>query len=244
MKNTTIQSLFALAFMALSVNAHANSNTSNGLSGSGELGFSNSTGNTENTAFYGALKLNYTQENYTLKSLIEGNYKSEDGTQTEERYIVDLQGNRYYNADKSYYSFIGARFEKDKFADIDLDSTFSIGLGKSLYKTKDTSLNGEIGLGYQNTDYSTQGTKSDSQTVGIAKLDFNHAINEQVKFTQDLSVTSGENSTKLESNTGFKIKVAEKMNLKATYKYRHNTNPAAGTKETDTQTMLTLIYDF
>lgn len=244
MKNATIKSLFALAITALAINVQANTDTPNGISGSGELGFSDSTGNTVNTSFYGALKLKYTQQNYTLKSLIEGNYKSEDGTQTEERYIVDLQGNRYYNAEKSYYSFVGARFEKNKFADIDLDSTFSIGLGKSLYKTKDTLLNGEIGLGYQNTDYSTAGTKSDSQTVGIAKLDFSHKINEQVKFTQDLSVTSGENSTKLESNTGFKVKVAEKMNLKATYKYRHNDNPAEGTKKTDTQTMLTLIYDF
>ena len=244
MKNATKKSIFALAIITASVSTQVQANENTGLSGSGELGFSDSTGNTVNTSFYGALKLNYTQENYTLKSLIEGNYKSEDGTQTEERYIVDLQGNRYYNADKSYYSFIGTRFEKNKFADIDLDSTISIGLGKSLYKTKDTYLNGEIGLGYQNTDYSTQGTKSDSQTVGIAKLDFSHAINEQVKFTQDLSVTSGENSTKVETNTGFKIKVAEKMNLKATYKYRHNDNPAAGTKKTDTQTMLTLIYDF
>jgi len=244
MKNTTIQTLFALAFAAASVNTYASSDAPIGVSGSGELGFSNSTGNSENTNFYGALKLKYTQENYALKSLFEGNYKSEDGTQTEERYLVDLQGNRYFNADKSYYGFVGARFEKSKFANIDLDSTFSVGLGKSLYKTKDTYLNGEIGMGYQNTDYTTQGTDSDSQTVGLAKLDFSHALNEQVKFTQDLSVTSGENSTKFESNTGFKIKVAQKMNLKATYQYRHNDNPAAGKDKTDTQTMLTLIYDF
>lgn len=244
MKNATTKLLSALTLTALALNVQANTDTPNGLSGSGELGFSNSTGNSVNTSFYGALKLKYTQQNYTLKSLLEGNYKSEDGTQTEEHYIIDLQGNRYYNADKSYYSFVGTRFEKNKFADIDLDSTYSIGLGKSLYKTKDTHLNGEIGLGYQNTDYSTSGTKSDSQTVGTAKLDFSHTINEQIKFTQNILVTSGEHSTKLESNTGFKIKVAEKMNLKASYKYRNNDKPAAGTKKTDTQTMLTLIYDF
>ena len=244
MRNTTLKSLFTLGIIALSINTQAHADDKNGLSGSGELGFSDSTGNTVNTSFYGALKLKYTQERYTLKSLIEANYKSENGTQTEERYLIDLQGNRYYSADKSYYSFVGGRFEKNEFSDIELDSTFSLGLGKTLYKTEATLLNGELGLGYQNTDYVTDGVKSDSQTVGIAKLDFSHKINEQVKFTQDFAITSGENNTKLESNTGFKVKVAEKMNLKATYKYRHNDNPATGTKKTDTQTILTLIYDF
>ncbi|MDX1351819.1 MAG: DUF481 domain-containing protein [Thiomicrorhabdus sp.] len=242
MKTLSLKALFALAIIPLTINAQAAEQ--NGLSGSGELGFSDSTGNTVNTAFYGALKLKYTQEKYILKSLIEANYKSEDGTQTEERYLIELQGNRYYSADKSYYSFVAGRLEKNEFADIDLDTTLSLGLGKTLYKTEASELNGELGLGYQNTDYVTTGVKSDTQTVAIGKLDFSHTINEQVKFTQDLAVTSGENNTRFESNTGFKVKVAEKMNLKASYKYRHNDKPAAGTKKTDTQTILTLIYDF
>lgn len=243
MKSSHLRSLLVLAALTLPA-TNAFSEDASGLSGSGELGFSDSTGNSVNTSFYGALKLKYSQENYALKSLIEANYKSENGTQTEERYLIDLQGNRYYEADKSYYSFAGVRLEKNEFADIELDSTVSLGLGKSLFKTEATLLNGEIGVGYQNTDFVTKSTKSESQTVGIAKLDLSHVINQQVTFTQDLSLTSGENNTKIESNTGFKIKVAEQMNLKATYKYRNNDNPAAGTKKTDTQTILTLIYDF
>ncbi|WEJ61555.1 DUF481 domain-containing protein [Thiomicrorhabdus lithotrophica] len=239
-KVTSALTVSLLSFSAFS----ATSNSENALSGSGELGFSDSTGNTVNTSLYGALKLNYTQKNYIIKSAIEANYKSENGTQTEERYIVDIQGNRYYSANKSYYSFVGAKFEKNQFADIELDSTFSLGLGKNLYKTEATLLTGEIGLGYQNTDYVTQGVESKSQGVGLAKLDLTHKINAQVLFTQNLAISAGEEQTKIESNTGFKVKVAEKMNLKASYKIRHNDKPAAGTEKTDTQTMLTLIYDF
>jgi len=241
----TSKTISAIALSLLSINAFsATDSSTKPLTGSGELGFSDSTGNTVNTSLYGALKLIYSQKNYSIKSELEANYKSEDGTQTQERYIINIQGNRYYTADKSYYSLVSARFEKDKFSDIELDSTYSLGLGKTLYKTEQTNLNGEMSVGYQNTDYVTQGVDSDSQTVGIAKLNLTHKINEQVAFAQDLSVTTGEELTKLESNTGFKIKVAEKMNLKAAYKYRHNDSPAAGTKKTDTQTVLTLIYDF
>lgn len=214
------------------------------MSGTGELGFTDNTGNTESTALFAALKLKYDAENYTIKSLIEASYKSEDDTQTEERYILDVQGNRYYSKDKTYYSFVGVRLEKDKFEDIDLDSTLSIGLGKQLYKTEASLLTGELGLGQQNTEYLSSGTDSETQTVGVAKLDFAHKFNHQVQFLQDVSYKTGSEQTKIESNTGFKIKVAEKANLKLSYKYRHNDNPAPGTEETDTQTLLTLTYDF
>lgn len=214
------------------------------LTGTGELGFSDSTGNTVSTSLYTALKLAYNKENYTIKSALELSYKSENGTQTEERYAFDSQVNRYYSADKSYYSFVGVKLEKSVFEDIELDSTLSVGLGKTLYNTEATNLNGQLGAGYQNTDYITAGSTSQSQVAYIAKLDLSHKINQQVNFTQDLSYATGTEQTKIESNTGFTIKVAEKMNLKAAYKYRNNSNPAAGAKKTDTQTLLTLTYDF
>ncbi len=230
---TTATTLIALPTMAMSQ-----------MSGTGELGFSNNTGNTENTAFYASLKLNYEKDRYLLKSLIESSYKSENGEQTEERYLVDVQNNYFYAEDKNYYSFVGVRLEKNEFEDIDLDSTISLGMGKRLYKTEQTQLNGELGVGYQNTDYVTSGVDSESQGVAIGKLDLKHQFNQQVSFLQDLTVRSGNERTKYESNTGFKVKVAEKANLKISYKYRHNDKPAEGTKKTDTQTLVTLTYDF
>ena len=214
------------------------------LSGNGELGFSDSTGNTDSTALYAALKMNYELDDFVLKSLLEASYKSEDDVQTEERYILDLQGNQFYTQDKSYYSFLGARFEKNKFEDIELETTVSLGLGKRLYQTDATKLTGELGLGHQNTDFVSSGTSSESQTVGLGKLDFSHQWNAQVTLLQDVSVRSGSEQTKWESNSGVKVKVAQKANLKLSYKYRHNDNPAPGTEKTDTQTLLTLTYDF
>ena len=212
-------------------------------SGSGELGFSNNTGNTENTALYAALKLNYAKDNYEIKSLLEASYKSENDVQTEERYLGDVQANVFYNEAKSYYSFIGLRLEKNEFEDIELDSTIRAGMGKTLYKTEQTNFIGEIGIGQQTTDFVSD-TDTETQTVGTAKLALTHQFNDQVNFLQDVSVVSGSERTKFESNTGFKVKVAEKANLKISYKYRHNDNPAPGTEKTDTQTLMTLTYDF
>lgn len=217
-----------------------------GLSGSGEAGYNSSTGNTTTTSVFGAIKLNYNKAHSELKSILEVNYKSENDIQTQERYLLDLQQNHFYDEDRSYYSFIGGQFENSRFEEIDLDATLSLGLGKRLYQTDSTMLTGEIGLGFQSTTLtSAAGGKTTDQTIGRLKLDFNHKINDMVTFSQDALLLAGSNRTKFEANTGFKVKVADNMNVKAAYKHRYNDNPAAANiKKTDTQTTLTLIYDF
>ncbi len=244
----SVRSIPALAILGMALtplSLHAADTQPLGFSGSGEAGYNNSTGNTETTSMLGAIKLNYNQTDHEFKSLFEVNYKSENGVKTQERYLIDLQRNNFYNPERSYYSFVAAQFENSRFENIDLDTTLSLGLGKDLYKTDETLLTGEAGVGYQSTNFTTAGGGgSTDQTVGRLKLDFNHKINEIVDFSQDVIYVFGSERTKLETNTGFNIKVADNMKLKAAYKYRHNDKPATGTKKTDTQTTFTLIYDF
>lgn len=213
-------------------------------SGTGELGYSNNTGNTDNTSLYASLSGKYEQEKYNLKGLLETNYKSENGDQTEERYLIDLQADYFYNPSKRIYSFAGARFEQNKFENIKLDSTYSLGIGNKFIKNEATELTAEIAIGQQNTDFDDSGLKNETQSVVIAKLIASHKLNEQVILLQDINTTSGSDQNKLESNTGVKVKVSDKANLKLSYKYRNNDNPPAGTKKTDTQTIVTLTYDF
>lgn len=213
--------------------------------GNGEFGYSKASGNTESSSLFGALNFSYSREQDEIVSKIEANQQSEDSQTTQERYLLDLQYNRFYTTEKDYYSFIGARFEQNKFEGIDLDSTYNLGLGKKLYQTSEMKLKGEIGLGYQTIDYTTEaGGDSDSQAIARGKLDYQYTINANVDFAQDLLVTAGSNQTKFEANTAVKVKLAEQMRLKAGFKYRHNTDPAESAEKTDTQTLLTLVYDF
>lgn len=213
-----------------------------GLQGAGELGYTNTTGNTESSAVYGALKVNYIQAKYEFKSNFEINNKSENGDQTQERYVADLQYNRFYSQNRDYYSFVQGRFEKDKFADLDLDSLFTVGLGKTFIKDEKTLLKAEAGLGYQLTDYIV--ADDVEQTIGRLKGEYAYTFNQHVKFTQDAIVYGGGEQTKIETNTGIKVKMAERLSLKAAYQYRSNSDPAPGVKKEDTQTIITLMYDF
>ncbi|MBF6056835.1 DUF481 domain-containing protein [Thiomicrorhabdus heinhorstiae] len=246
MKQRFIRTIIVAGMATLPFSASAvDTDLKYGLSGSGEIGFTNNTGNTESTILYAGLKGKYVQPVYEIRSLIEAQYQSENSVQTQERYLLDVQGNRFYSRDRGYYSYVGARFEKSRFEFIDLDSIYSLGLGKDLYRTEQTKATGEIGIGYQITDYSSSTTEKDSdQLIGRLKIDLDHSFNDVTAFHQDLTLTTGYDQSKVESNTGLKFKIADQLKLSATYKYRYNSKPAAGIKDVDTQTILTLIYDF
>jgi putative salt-induced outer membrane protein len=233
----------ALLTLAVSASAMAaDKGSENGLRGSGELGYANTTGNTDSTAVYGALKIDYIQQVYEFKSAFEINNKSEDGQQTQERYVGELQYNRFYAADKNYYSFVQTRFERDHFADLELDSLATLGLGKTFLKDDKVTLKAEAGLGYQATDYIN--ADDTDQVIARLKGDFSYRFNEHVKFTQDAIVYSGSEQTKLETNSGLKVKMNGNLSLKLAYQYRSNSDPAPGVKKVDTQTLATLMYDF
>ncbi|WP_321276410.1 DUF481 domain-containing protein [Thiomicrorhabdus indica] len=238
-----MKKIFTLAVLAAAAtNAQSAENNDLGFKGNGEFGFTTTSGNTESESLFTALNLKYAREKDEIIGKVEANYQSEDDVTTQERYLIDTQYNRFYSSSRDFYSFASARFEQNEFENIDLDSTYSIGLGKLLFKSDTMSLKGEAGVGYQTTDF-TDGT-NDDQAVVRGKLDYAYKINENVDFAQDLMVTKGSEQMKTEANTAIKVKLAEQMRLKAGFKYRHNSDPAAGAEKTDTQTLLTLIYDF
>jgi len=237
------QRSFKIASVALlslaSLNALADES---GLKGAGEFGFTKNTGNTESQSVLGAVKIDYIQPVYEVKSAFSVNNKSENDVQTQERYVADLQYNRFYAEDKSYYSFVQARFEKDDFADLELDSLYTFGLGKTLLKNDKHLLKGEAGIGFQNTNYIV--AEDEDQMILRLKADYAYQINEHVAFTQDAIVYAGDNQTKFETNSGLKVALAGDLSLKAGFQYRHNSDPGADAEKTDTQTTLTVIYDF
>lgn len=216
-----------------------------GMEGSGKAGYSANTGNTEDQSLFASLKLAYTQKMYKLSALIEANQKSEKNITTKERYVGDFKGNLYFSSYPKTYGFGQIRYENDRFENIDLNSYYLAGLGHEYFKTDAKLLTLEAGLGYQKEDYTPNSSDADfDQMIGKLALDYEMDLNDNVRFLQDANVFSGSTQTKLETNTGIKVKMTQALNLGVSFKYRHNTNPAAGKVKDDTLTMLTLGYDF
>ncbi|MDR9498643.1 MAG: DUF481 domain-containing protein [Hydrogenovibrio sp.] len=237
--------LFSSLFVATGLSPVLAEDVDTGLSGSGEAGYSQTTGNTETESIYGALKLNYLQKAYELKGLVEGSNKSEDGDTTQERYLGDLQANLFFNSHPKAYGFGQGRAEQDRFAAIDLSTYYLAGLGYNFYKQKHLILQAELGAGYQEIDYTSDSGEEDTgQTIGKFYGNFEYALNDRVRFLQDLSIFSGGEQTLYETHTGLKVNLNGSLNLRLAYKYRYNDSPAGDKEKEDTETVITLLYDF
>lgn len=241
-KTKTMQALLVCNLFAANAAFAEDTNTPLGFQGSGEFGFSNTSGNTDNQTLYGRLALNYLQTGYEAKSSLEANNHKENNLTTEERYLVDTQANIFMNTARTTYLLAGLRLEQNKFASIDMSTTFSIGAGKKFYSTPTTSFAAEAGIGNQQIDF-VNGTTLE-QTIMRVKLDFAHKFNDHVKVLQDAMALGGQTNTLYETNTALKVKMSDAMSLSVGYKMKHNSQPAAGKVKTDTQTLMTLVYDF
>ena len=216
-----------------------------GFSGSGEASFSNSTGNTKTEALYAALKTNYKQDSYKLEGLLEANNDKQDGIQTKERYVADVQADVLLPDYPKAYGFGQVRLENDRFESVDLSSYYVIGGGYQFFDEKTTSLSAEAGLGYHQVNYSSKSsTKDIGQGVLKLKANYTYQINDTTKFTQDASEYYGSKQAKFESNSAITVQMMKALSLKATYKFRHNNAPSDGKDNVDTEFVIGVIYNF
>jgi len=237
--------LLALSSVIITQPVLAKDKPKYGLSGAGEAGYANTTGNVVSESRYAALKADYKQTDYRLKSLIEAKNKSEDKVATEERYVGEVQTDWFLNAYPQAYGFGQVRLENDRFVDIDLTAFVLAGFGYSFFDEKNLVLSTELGLGRQSTGYTQKsGQKDINQTIIKGSANFEYGFNDQVRFLQDVAVYSGSDQMQYETNTGLKVKLNGSLSLKANYKIRYNDTPAVGSVNKDTETFLTLIYDF
>lgn len=236
--------LSALALsLAVAAPAFAEEKTSN-WSGSGEAGFNKQTGNSPSTTLLARLKLNYALDLNEFKSLFELENKKTDGIKTSERYLVDLQYNRYFNQDKTFYGFVNTRGEQDKIAGTDMDAAISAGLGKVLYQTDASKLSGEAGIGYQDVKFVNPAHKDFDQVTFRGKLDFEHKFNEIFSFGQDALYLGGSDSYKIVTNSSLRAALSKQLSAAISYQYRYNDKVAAGAKKTETETNFSVIYNF
>lgn len=216
-----------------------------GLSGSGEAGYTNTSGNVVSESMFAALSADYKQTDYRVKGLVEAKNKSENKVATEERYVGEIQTDWFLNQYPQAYGFGQIRLENDRFVDIDLTTYVLAGIGYSFFDEKNLVLGTELGLGRQSTNYSNKSGQEDlNQTIVKGSANFEYGFNDQVRFLQDVAIYSGSDQMQYETNTGLKVKLNGSLSFKANYKIRYNDTPAAGSVKDDTETMLTLIYDF
>lgn len=208
--------------------------------GDAELGIVNTTGNTDTTTIKSKIAATRDNKPWRHSILFESLSAEDNDTTTAERYM--LGGKSDYKYSKFNYWYIGIRYEDDRFSGYDYQVTESVGYGRRLIENTDLTLDTETGPGAKQSKLETGENEDEFLWRVAGKLWWK--ISPHSEFTQSLSIEAGEDDTVSRSDTGLKSQIADRLAMKLSYSVKHSSDVPEGTKNTDTETIVTIVYSF
>ena len=211
-----------------------------GWKGSGEVGVSNTSGNTDTQSVNIALSGERSAELWTYLLDFSIQYKADDGTSTAEKYFVQAKAGRKLG-DRDYL-FGLINHEDDKFSGFNYQSNLIGGIGTRFLNDATMTLDGEAGLGVRFNEIDTG--KSSNELILRLAGDYNWEISKTSAFQQTLSIEPGQDITVIRSYTALSANVADNLAMKASFEVKYSSDVPVGKDKTDTTTLLSLVYDF
>jgi len=212
-----------------------------GWSGTGELGFVKTSGNSETETLLLNLEFILDQDKWRHRAAANAMSAEDSGTTTAERYGFEWQSD-YKLDDKSW--LLGAfRYESDEFSAYDNQQTLTFGYGRNLIDNSVSKLVGEIGIGYRDAELALTGV-SESEAIIRGLVDYSRQITDNTVFTNRLLIESGSDNTFLQNVTDLSVAMNDKFAMKFGFEYRNNSDVPLGVDDTDTITSATLVYNF
>jgi putative salt-induced outer membrane protein len=248
--------LAGVVLLAIPLIAQAEDNE---WSGSGEVGFALTTGNTKSQNLNA--KLAFKKEDVQWKHNFFLNALRSKG---ESNGQYDLTANRFdlgassgYKFDERSYVVGAARYENDDFSPYTYQWILSIGYGYTFIKNAQTELSAEVGPGYRRVDLRAYEVTSgdppvttfvdpaaDGNIVARGLVSFKHKFNESTSFENTTLIETGSNNSYLQNDAGLAVSMSEKLALKLGYQVRHNSDVNPGKKKTDQLLTTNLVFKF
>lgn len=237
---------FAASLVAAAVPAHAD------WTGKGEAGLVIASGNTDTQTANASVQL--TKETTDWKHTFGGAalYASDQDGKTANRW--QLFGQSDWKFTERNFLFGAGRYEEDEFSGFEYQATASAGIGRRFIDSDRTKLVGSVGAGYKffetrdsfdpDTGVLIEEGESDSEVVFRGTLDLDHKFTATTSLVNKFIVESGANNTFLQNELALQVKMTDVLALAVGYAVRHNTDPPAEFKKTDTLTTINLVYEF
>ena len=208
------------------------------------MGYNRKTGNTQNsemTASYEADRSRDTEE-ITIKAstLYSSQNKKMDGQKHNGsiRYAPNLGDTDWFFSGK-------VEAEHDRFAGIDSRVLPSLGAGYWFFRTDKGKASAEVGVGQEFIEY-TDGSNDDN-TVLIPRGYYEHQVFEKSLFSEELILypsLEDINDYRLRSETKFTNPLSDQMSLRVSFIEEFNSRPIDEKKKSDTQMIMSLVYNF
>jgi len=203
-----------------------------------ELGFVKTGGNSEtetlNAKFNASTSYSVWKHSLHLETLSS----SSNDVRSAEKYRVEGQSD-YAISDRTYGLGV-ITWEKDKFNGFDYQATAALGLGYKAIQEADMKLNLELAPGYRVSEFEAGNNEEDA--ILRAAETFSWKISETATLDQNLSAEAGDSNTVTRFGVSLTSQVADSLSMKVGYNITNNSDVPEGSKKTDRETSITLVY--
>lgn len=218
----------------------------------GEFGLVEASGNTSTSSV--TAKINASQEltHWSYQIISDFLYKrsateidGENVSATSAQKLFLSSQIDYKLLDPNNRVFIYGEYEDNRFSGFDYQTAVAAGWTSRLWRDEISELKYSIGPGYSVSKYESNKNLADDQGIIVrAAFEYKHKFNKQATFRQFVSAEAASDSTKTKSETSLSTKINGSLAMKLTFVVNHDTGVSQETEELDTETAVTLVYQF
>jgi len=214
-----------------------------GVKGKVRLGYLATSGNTQTRNLHADFHVAFMLRQWIYSFSATAYNSMESGQTTAERYTSSFKTD--YDFTPHNYVFASAKFDRDRFSGYERRTSETAGYGRRLISNGPVRLDAEVGVGARQTkvaDALPARNRNEAILHTVGKLEWD--ISDTSRLLQSLEVQSGRSDTFVESVTSLKNNIRGNLYWRLSYDVRHNSSVPPGIKKTDTQTSISLEYDF
>jgi putative salt-induced outer membrane protein len=219
-----------------------------------QVGYVSSHGNTDAQTANAKLEVTVNSEMWKHDLQLAGLYGKSDNIVSAEMFQGQWQSN--YNFTNRMFVFGAVNYNDDKFSGFQYQETVSTGLGYSIVKQADATLDVQLGAGYRRLrpeliekapdgeviDRTPQALETGA--VATATVNGMYQFNSSTKATEVVHLESGSDNTLLQNDLGLQVSMSKSLSITIAYEVKHNSSPPAGLVKTDSLVTLNLTYAF
>lgn len=213
-------------------------------SGSVNLGYNGSGGNTFDNNLAGRFNLIYQKKKWTVSLKTESTFSSNADTTTADRHTAAFETN--YSLTEKNFAFFRQNTTYDKFNAFTFTNISSIGYGRQLLKRKNLTIFAQIGPGYRIARIA--GTNNfDNNFITDISSTLSWALTSSAAFKQSLEIDIGGVNTTTTGRSTITTDLPNNLGFQVSFEFTNNSYiPADSTRtqNTDYQTVFSLVYSF
>jgi putative salt-induced outer membrane protein len=218
-----------------------------------QVGYVSSHGDTTAQTANAKISANYNVGDWKHDLELAGLYGKSNDIVSAERFVAGWQSN--YNFSTRMYAFGALDYNDDKFSGFQYQETVSTGVGYSIVKLADATLDAQAGVGYRRLrpellvpepdgDVTRTPLDEEDGAVATATIKGMYAFNSVTKVTDVLAAQSGSDNTMVQNDLNLQVNMSKSLAITAGYEIIHNTSPPDGLVKTDTLVTFNLTYAF